>query len=105
VLGEDLGAPGAEDDVGGEQADEELSVTGRQIVLYATALIPVSLMPAYVGLAGQAYYAVALMLGLAFLSFGVSCAASKTRLDARKLFFASIIYLPALLGVMMLDKG
>jgi protoheme IX farnesyltransferase len=85
--------------------DEELSVTGRQIVLYATALIPVSLMPAYVGLAGQAYYAVALMLGLAFLSFGVSCAASKTRLDARKLFFASIIYLPALLGVMMLDKG
>jgi protoheme IX farnesyltransferase len=84
--------------------DEDLSVTGRQIVLYSTALIPVSLMPVYVNLAGQAYYAIALMLGLAFLSFGVSCAASKTRVDARKLFFASIIYLPALLGVMMLDK-
>ncbi len=84
--------------------DENLSVTGRQIVLYSVALVPVSLMPVHVGLAGQAYFAVALMLGLAFLSFGVSCATSKTRDDARKLFFASIIYLPALLGVMMLDR-
>ncbi|MEA2734566.1 MAG: heme o synthase, partial [Humisphaera sp.] len=84
--------------------DEDLSVTGRQIVLYSVALVPVTLMPVQVGLAGQAYFAVALMLGLAFLSFGISCATSKTRLDARKLFFASIIYLPALLGVMMLDR-
>ena len=85
--------------------DEDLSVTGRQIILYSVALIPVSLMPVHVGLAGQAYFAVALMLGLAFLSFGVSCATSKTRSDARKLFFASIIYLPALLGVLMLDRS
>ena len=66
--------------------------------------MPVSLVPVQVGLAAQAYFAVALMLGLAFLSFAVSCATSKTRDDARKLFFASIIYLPALLGVMMLDR-
>ena len=85
--------------------DEDLSVTGRQIVLYSVALVPVSLMPVNVGVAGQAYFAVALMLGLAFLTFGVSCATSKTRVDARKLFFASIIYLPALLGVMMLDRS
>jgi protoheme IX farnesyltransferase len=85
--------------------DEDLSATGRQIVLYAVALIPVSLMPTYVGIAGPAYFGVALMLGLAFLSFAASCAISKTRADARKLFFASIIYLPALLGVMMLDRG
>lgn len=84
--------------------DEAMSTTGRMIVLYSVALIPVSLMPVQVGVAGQAYFAVALMLGLAFLSFGVSCATSKTREDARKLFFASIIYLPALLGVMMLDR-
>jgi protoheme IX farnesyltransferase len=84
--------------------DQDLSVTGRQIVLYSVALVPVSLMPVHVALAGQAYFAVALMLGLAFLSFGVSCATSKTRDDARKLFFASIIYLPALLGVLMLDR-
>ncbi|HYO10625.1 MAG TPA: heme o synthase [Tepidisphaeraceae bacterium] len=85
--------------------DEQLHLTGRQIVLYAVALIPVSLMPVYVGLAGRAYFAVALMLGLAFLSFAVSCALTRERADARKLFFASIIYLPALLGVMMLDRS
>ena len=45
------------------------------------------------------------MLGLAFLSFGVSCAMTKSRLDARKLFFASIIYLPLLLAVMMVDRS
>src|SRR5439155_4483955 len=84
--------------------DQDLSATGRQIMLYSVALIPVSLMPVYVGLAGQAYFAAALMLGLAFLSFSASCATSRQRVDARKLFFASIIYLPALLGVMMLDR-
>ena len=84
--------------------DENLSATGRQIVLYSVALIPVTLMPVYVGLAGQVYFAAAVMLGLAFLSFGVSCATSRLRVDARKLFFASILYLPALLGVMMLDR-
>src|SRR5205823_12341683 len=56
--------------------DEDLRVTGRQMIHYALALIPVSLMPVYVGIAGGAYFAVALMLGLAFLSFCVSCAAT-----------------------------
>ena len=84
--------------------DEELTVTGRQILLYSIALIPVSFMPSYVGIAGQRYLGVALMLGLAFLTFGVSCAMTRTRGDARKLFIASIIYLPALLGVMMMDR-
>jgi protoheme IX farnesyltransferase len=84
--------------------DEGGSVTARQIVLYAVALVPVSLLPYSAAIAGPAYFAVALMLGLAFLSFGVSCAATRSRVDARKLFFASIIYLPALLGVMMLDR-
>ena len=84
--------------------DEAGEITARQIVLYAIALIPVSLLPVSAGIAGAAYFAVAMMLGLAFLSFGVSCAATRSRIDARKLFFASIIYLPALLGVMMLDR-
>jgi protoheme IX farnesyltransferase len=84
--------------------DADLSATGRQIVLYATALVPVSLSPVYAGVAGQAYFVAAVMLGLAFLSFGVSCATTGKRDDARKLFFASILYLPVLLGVMMLDR-
>ena len=84
--------------------DADLFATGRQMVLYAVALVPVSLMPTFAGVAGYGYCAVALMLSLAFLSYAVSCAASRERLDARKLFFASIIYLPVLLGVMMLDR-
>ncbi len=84
--------------------DEDLEITGRQIILYAIALIPVSLLPVYTGMCGTLYFGCALMLGLAFLSFGVSCATSKSRLDARKLFFASIIYLPLLLAVMMIDR-
>lgn len=84
--------------------DEDLTLTSRQIVLYAAALIPVSLLPSLLGMAGAVYFTCAVLLGLAFLSFGVSCATSRTRTDARKLFLASVIYLPLLLGVMMFDK-
>jgi protoheme IX farnesyltransferase len=84
--------------------DSDLRLTGRQIVLYAIALVPVSLMPSLLGMTGAAYFTAAVLLGLAFLTFGVSCATSRTRVDAKKLFLASIVYLPLLLGVMMLDK-
>jgi protoheme IX farnesyltransferase len=61
-------------------------------------------MPTVIGIAGSAYFTAAMLLGLAFLSFAISAAATRTRGDARKLFFASIIYLPVLLAVMMLNK-
>ena len=86
------------------ETDEHMPLTGRMMVLYAIALVPVSLMPVMLNLAGPAYFTVAVLLGLAFLSFAVSCAVTGTRADARKLFFASIIYLPLLLAAMMLDK-
>jgi heme o synthase len=85
-------------------ADGELKTTGRQIVLYAAALLPVSLTPALVHAAGGAYVTAAILFGVAFLAYAAACAARRTRADARKLFFASIIYLPALLTVMMLDR-
>ncbi len=84
--------------------DKDLSCTGHQIVLYALALIPASLLPVLVHMAGAYYFAAALVLGVMFLSYGVMCAVRKTRVDARKLFFASIIYLPLLLLVMMIDR-
>jgi heme o synthase len=84
--------------------DERQSLTGRMILLYAAALLPVSLLPTIIGMTGIAYFSAALLLGLAFVSFCVSCATTRTREDARKLFFASIIYLPLVLGAMMLDK-
>ena len=84
--------------------DPGLHSTGRQMVLYGMALIPVSLMPVGLNMAGPIYLAAAVALGLVFLGFGVSCAISKRRIDARKLFFVSIIYLPLLLAAMMIDK-
>jgi protoheme IX farnesyltransferase len=84
--------------------DGDLTITSRQIVLYSLALIPITLMPALMGMAGAVYFTAAVLLGLGFLSFAVSCAASRERVDARKLFFASIIYLPLLLTAMMMNK-
>ncbi len=84
--------------------DENLSVTGRQIMLYGAALVPITLLPTLFGMTGVTYFVAALVLGLVYLSFGIACAGSRERVDARKLFFSSIIYLPVLLTVMMLNK-
>jgi protoheme IX farnesyltransferase len=84
--------------------DRDLSVTGRQIVLYSIALIPASIVPVTLGMAGITYFVMAMLLGLAFLSFGISCATTGTRSDARKLFFSSILYLPLLFAGLMIDK-
>ena len=84
--------------------DAEPRLTSRMIVLYGLALVPVTLLPVGLGLAGSVYLAGAVGMGLAFLSYCVSCAVSKERQDARKLFFASIVYLPLLFAVMMIDK-
>ena len=80
------------------------AVTGRQMVLYAAALIPVTLMPTLLGMTGVVYFAAAFVLGMGYLTFSVAAAATRERADARKLFFASIIYLPVLLAVMTTDK-
>jgi protoheme IX farnesyltransferase len=87
--------------------DPTLAMTSRMIILYTIALIAVSVLPAALNpaLFGPRYAVAAAVLGLAFLWFGIVCAIHKTRPDARRLFFASIIYLPLVLGAMMLDKG
>ncbi len=84
--------------------DPDLSITSRQILLYSLALIPVSLLPVGLGMAGAAYFCVATLLGLAFFTFGINVAATKSREDAKRLFIASIIYLPILLLTLLLDK-
>lgn len=84
--------------------DPDLTVTGRQIVVYSLSLIPATLIPAGLEMAGLLYLVLALILGLTFLVFSVSCAASRTRTDARRLFLASILYLPILLAAMMVSK-
>jgi protoheme IX farnesyltransferase len=78
--------------------------TGYQVAAYASALLPVSLVPSMMGLAGMVYFAVALVLGLAFLAVSLRFAVTRTRRDARVLFFTSIAYLPLVWLVMVLDR-
>jgi protoheme IX farnesyltransferase len=77
--------------------------TGRQAVLYAAATLPVSLLPTAVGLAGPRYLAAALVLGAIVLWLAFEFAATRSRGSARRLFFATISYLPLLWIVLVLD--
>jgi protoheme IX farnesyltransferase len=77
--------------------------TGRQAVLYAAALVPVSLLPTMVGLAGANYLVGALVLGAVVLWLSVEFAATLTKTSARRLFLATILYLPILWIVLLWD--
>ncbi|MEP6718322.1 MAG: heme o synthase [bacterium] len=79
-------------------------VTGQQIVLYTVMLLPVSLLPTLLGTAGKVYFVGAIIFGLAFLYFSVRAAFSKSRQAARQLLLASVIYLPLLFILMVLDR-
>jgi protoheme IX farnesyltransferase len=70
--------------------------TGRQSVVYAAALLPVSLAPSIAGMAGPAYFAGALVLTLGFLALTIRFARTRSNADARAVFFGSITYLPIL---------
>jgi len=78
--------------------------TGRQAVSHTLGLLPVSLGPVLFHLAGPVYLCGALILGLAFLWFAAQFSRDLGIARARQLFFASILYLPLLLGVMVFDK-
>jgi len=78
--------------------------TGRQAITHSVFLIIASLMPFTMKLFGTAYLFGALLLGALFLIAAVSFSANLSRQSARRLFFASIIYLPLLLGLMVMDK-
>jgi protoheme IX farnesyltransferase len=78
--------------------------TGQQALLYAAALWPVSVMPAVVGLAGAAYSVVATVLGLGFIALAALFARDRSMVTARRLFLFSILYLPLLLGALVIDR-
>jgi protoheme IX farnesyltransferase len=78
--------------------------TGRQAVSHTLGLLPVSLCPFLFHVTGVVYLFGALVLGLAFLWYAIQFARHMTIPRARKLFFVSILYLPLLLVMMVLDK-
>lgn len=75
--------------------------TSQQVLLYATALVPVSLVPALIGIAGRVYFVGAALLGIGFLAVGLQFARRRDNETARRLFLASISYLPLLLGLLL----
>jgi len=78
--------------------------TGRQIVSNCLALLAVGLLPTIIGLAGSVYFVGAFVLGVGFLGCGIGLAISRSETAARRLLLASLVYLPAQLGLMALDK-
>ena len=85
--------------------DPEGRRTGRQAFTHTIALLLVSLWPFVLGLVGPIYLTGALLLGLAFLWFAFQFSTQLSLSRARQLFYVSILYLPLLLGLMVLDKA
>jgi protoheme IX farnesyltransferase len=79
--------------------------TARQSMIYAAALLPVSLAPTLVGMAGSLYFAGALVLSLLFVALAVRFGLSRSVPDARRLFFGSITYLPLLWVLMIANRA
>src|SRR6266550_1662821 len=79
-------------------------VTAQQIVVYTLMLIPVSLLPTILGMSGKIYFYGAIVLGLLFLYSSVRAAFSLSRQQARRLLLASVLYLPLLFILMVLNK-
>lgn len=84
--------------------DPDGHLTARHIAVTSASLLPVSLAPTLLGLTGMLYFGGAVVLGLVTLGLGLALARSRSKPDARRLFLASIAYLPVLLLLMMVDR-
>jgi protoheme IX farnesyltransferase len=78
--------------------------TGRQIIFFCSALIPISLLPTVLDATGRAYFLGAMLLGFIYLGYGSAVALFRSNTHAQRLLRVSVLYLPALLVLMMLDK-
>jgi heme o synthase len=85
--------------------DTEGIQTSRQVIINTVALIAISLLPAFLGLSGVLYFAGALILGIMFLIMGIRLWQTKSNPSARQLLLASVLYLPLLLSLLVLDKS
>lgn len=78
--------------------------TGRHAVLFALALVPVSLAPYFLRMSGLLYALGAVLGGLVLLALAISFALSRTNERARRLFLGSITYLPLLWALLIADR-
>lgn len=85
--------------------DAEGVTIRRQMLVYTLALVVVSLLPYRVGMSGGAYLASAALLGVVFAVPVFFAAVLRWESAMRQTFIVSIVYLPLLLGVMVLDRA
>jgi protoheme IX farnesyltransferase len=78
--------------------------TARRVVACSLLLIPISLVPRFLGMTGSIYAGAAIAAGLVLLYFGVRLCRERTLVGARHVLLVSVLYLPLLLGVMVLDR-
>ena len=76
---------------------------GFQMIAATGLLIPVSWAPGILGLTDGLYLVGATVLGLGFLGAALAAAKEMTGMNARRVFFASLLYHPLLLGMMLLS--
>jgi heme o synthase len=88
----------------GSDGDASGAGTFRRASLQSAALLAVSLAPLPLGLAGPLYFVGALLLSAGFLHAALEAAHEPTTQRARRLFLASLVYLPAILTLMLLDR-
>ncbi|MFQ5422964.1 MAG: heme o synthase [Phycisphaerae bacterium] len=86
------------------RADPDGARTGRWVVICSVVLLPASLLPFWTGVAGGAYGAGAAMFGTVLLLVGIRSSVLRTAGSARIMVIASVLYLPALLILMLLDR-
>ncbi len=83
--------------------DDGGRMTGGFAVLYAAALLPVTASLSVAGITGGIFLVASQVVGLAFLALGWVFLRDRTQQTARRLFLASILYLPIVLGLMVAD--
>lgn len=84
--------------------DPDGGKTGRRILWFSLGLLPCSLLPSLMGLTGTVYLLGAAGLGLWFLVVAHKTAVRPSAASAGHLLRTSVIYLPLLLVLMVLDK-
>ena len=84
--------------------DPKGDVAFRQILGYSVALVPVSLLPAILGMTGNFYLWTVALLGFAFLAFAWHVSGERSKTGARMLLHATVIYLPLVYALMAVNK-
>jgi protoheme IX farnesyltransferase len=79
-------------------------VTGHQMIVYAAALVPISLLLVPLGLAGSLYFTCALLAGAAYLAAAFDASRNPGMRSSRTLLLASVLHLPIVLGSLLIER-